>query len=86
MRAELGKGKFPRFLLTVGKLSELPWIQAELSRHLDVGMREVKPLSGVRPDLQVAWDPAFPHVRLPPTCPSAVRVASVTASELVLRL
>src|SRR5437899_9800788 len=47
---ELGKRLLPGFLAVV---AELPGVQAELTRHLNLGMRQPVPSAGVLPGLQV---------------------------------
>jgi|SRR6266571_7184686 len=49
---ELGKRLLPWFLAVVAELAELaelPGVQAELTRHLNLGMRQPVPSAGVFP-------------------------------------
>ena len=48
---KLGQRQLPGFLLRVGKAAELLRIQAQLSGHLDVGMRKVVALPRIDPSL-----------------------------------
>jgi len=41
----------PWFLPVIGKAAKLPGIEAQFTRHLDVGVREMKPFSGLHPRL-----------------------------------
>jgi len=50
---ELGKRLLPRFLAVVVELAELPGVQAKLTRHLNLGMREPVPSARVFPGLQL---------------------------------
>jgi len=85
MRNELWKGKLPWLLPMVRKFSELLWVQAELARHLDMGMREVKTLPCIDPDLQVTRNSDFGHLRLPPASPSPVCVDPLCAAWFWMR-
>jgi len=59
---ELGKRLLPGLLAVVVELAELPGVQAELTRHLNLGMREPVPSARVFPGLQLRredrWFPA----------------------------
>jgi hypothetical protein len=48
----LRQGNLPGFLPVIGHASELLGIDPELSRHLDMGMGKVEPLSGIDPCLE----------------------------------
>src|SRR2546421_459126 len=48
---ELGKWLLPGLLTVVVELAELPGVQAELTRHLNLCMRQPVPLAGVYPGL-----------------------------------
>jgi hypothetical protein len=50
---ELGKRLLPGFLAVVVELAKLPGVQTELTRHLNMGMRQPVPLTGVLPGLQL---------------------------------
>ena len=50
---ELGKRLLPGLLTVVVELAELPGVQAELTRHLNMGMRQPVPSARVCPDLQL---------------------------------
>src|SRR5262245_50364093 len=49
---ECRDGKFPRFLLVIGNLTELAGVEAELPGHLDVSMRKAVATAGLKPALQ----------------------------------
>src|SRR5260370_1649247 len=46
---ELGKRLLPGLLMVVVELAELPGVQAELTRHLNLGMRQPVPSARVCP-------------------------------------
>ena len=48
---ELGKGRFPRLLMVVCLLAKFLRIHPQFPCHLNMGMREVKPIACIDPDL-----------------------------------
>ena len=60
-----GEGSLPSFLMVVGDSSELPWVQAKLAGHLDLGMRQTIPSSGLNPGQELLWNtPLLRHRQL----------------------
>jgi len=51
--------RLPRLLAMIGQLSEFPWIHSELTRHLDVHMRQAKPPACLDPGPQMFRDSLF---------------------------
>src|SRR3989442_310103 len=58
---ELREGRLPGFLLVVVELAELLRVQAELARHLHVGVGEAMPPARVDPDLKPLGHPPPGH-------------------------
>lgn len=58
---EIRQRRLPGLLLVVRETTEFLRVHAELTSHLHVSMREVTPLSGFDPDLEVSGDLRFGH-------------------------
>jgi hypothetical protein len=47
------KGSFPWFLVVVGQLAQLSWVQTQFASHLDVSVGQVKRPARLDPSLQL---------------------------------